>query len=162
MILSKKLAVFDVDGTITKEGNDSWFEITQKMVTDSEAFARHLAVWKENKLLDPYGASLIMMEQSISLFSGSTNSESVYEKAKRISEETIENNQIRTMAIETIHKHFNEGLSVIFATTSYQEAGFALLDVLTDRNLITAEMKKAILVSGTEVNWNARKIVHFN
>lgn len=158
----KKLAVFDIDGTITQEGNDSWFETTTQMVTDTKAFEGNLATWKMNKSKDPYGASLIMMEQAISLFPNNTDSKLVFEKARAITEEAARKNQIRKSAVAAIHKHFNEGLTVVFATTSYMEAGLAVLEVLAKSGLITEAMRKAIPVSGTEVNWDNRKIVHFN
>ncbi len=160
--LQNKYAVFDIDGTITKEGNDSWLETTQAMVTDTLAFQEYLKIWKEKKSSDPFGASHTMMEQAIGLFPEGTTSLSVYEKAKQIAMEAIENLQVRENAISTIEEHFNQGLSIVFATTSYMEAGLSLVDALFEKGLLNQKLLKKIVVSGTEVDWATRKIIHFN
>lgn len=159
---SKKLAVFDIDGTISKEGNDSWFETTTAMVTNQDLFNEYLEVWKKEKSKAPYEASLTMMEQAISLFPEGVDSKEVYEKAKELSLECISNDQIRSQCIDKIKQHFSEGYKVVFATTSYYEAGLAFLDSLTEKSIISQDLARSVTVSGTEVDWQKRKIIHFN
>lgn len=162
MGISKKLAVFDIDGTISKEGNDSWFETTNAMVTNRDHFNEYLEVWKKEKSKAPYEASLTMMEQAISLFPEGVDSRGVYEKARELSLECIANDQIRNQCIEKIKLHYNDGFKIVFATTSYYEAGLAFLDSLAEKSIISQELAQSVTVSGTEVDWLKRKIVHFN
>lgn len=157
-----KLAVFDIDGTITTEGNDSWLETTYAMVTDRSEFESCLEVWKKNKASDPYGASIKMMEEAIGLFKRNTSSKCVFEAACGITLKVIDDNNVRESALNTIERHFDEGFQIVFATTSYKEAGLSLVKALKDKELLSKELCESIIVSGTEVDWTLRKILHFN
>ncbi len=157
-----KLAVFDIDGTITSEGNDSWLETTYAMVTNRNEFESCLSVWKENKASDPYGASIKMMEEAISLFKQNTSSNCVFEAACGISFKVIDDKNVRDSALDAIKKHYDEGFQIVFATTSYKEAGLSLVKALKEKELLSEEICENIIVSGTDVDWKLRKIIHFN
>ncbi len=159
--MTDKLAVFDIDGTISSEGRDSWYELTEKLVTDSDLFQRALINWKEKKASDPYGESLTMMETAISLFPEATTSNDFKSFATQCFSDWIkEIGFIRDGAIQAIHRNLDNGNRIVFATTSYKEAGEALVDVLKMKKVISNEV--SIDVTGTEVNWSQKKLDHFN
>ena len=159
---SEHLAVFDVDGTITTEGHDSWLETTYSMVNDMATLESYLATWRKNKKNNPYKASLRMMQQAISLFPYSTSSTCVYETGKKGFSKLIRNNQVRLAALKTIRKHYSEGLQIVFSTASYNETGQSLVDVLSENGLLDEGLCKSIIVIGTHVDWPTRQLQHFN
>ena len=159
----RKLAVFDIDGTITAEGRDSWLEATYKMVANRSDFESHLKIWKENKKEDPYGASLKMMKQAVQLVSKEySNPLAVYQVGREIFTEYIKENQIRPEAIKTINRHYQKGLQIVFSTTSYLEVAKSLVNVLLESGLLKSNLANSIVVSGTEVDWLVREVNHFN
>jgi hypothetical protein len=74
-----KISIFDIDGTITTEGNDSWYKASLAMAENKESFLKALAIWKEDKKKDPVGASLVMMNTAVSLAPKNMNSKDLYD-----------------------------------------------------------------------------------
>lgn len=157
-----KIELFDIDGTITAEGCDLWFECTSQLITDKAEFEAAIAEWKKKKLEAPYEASQWMMDQAIKMLSQAKPGEAIYNLARKITQNYIRDGKIRSVAISEILAALRKGNIVVFSSTNYAEGAQAFYDVLFENQIIDAKYREFTKASGTVIDWMTREIAHFN
>jgi hypothetical protein len=159
-----KIRIFDIDGTITHPGIDLWYMTTRSLSSDIESFEKYVLAWKKEIRagLNAYKTSKSMMLKGLNLMPLEITGNDIKLKAKKISKNIIKNGNYFESAIKHINNSIEKGFYVIFSTTNYYESGLGFLDALVECNQIGKNNINSILVSGSRIDWEDKKIIHFN
>lgn len=160
----KKLRIYDIDGTITHPGNDLWYLTTRALTSDLPLFEEQ---WlkRKNDITSgtcPYQASYTMQLKGIQLMDLSASGEKVKNTAKQFTHSIIKQGKYYHKAITHINKSLNEGYEIAFSTTNYREGAAGFLEVLNECSLMDKTSESQINISGTEINWSNKSVIHFN
>jgi len=159
-----KVRIYDIDGTITKPGNDLWYLFTRTAVQDVAAFDGEICKWKQSLASGkcPFLSSLAMMKVGIGLLPREVSDFSVRTATKSIVCDLISDAVVFRGAVQHIRSSVASGYTVVLATTNYESGGQGFLDALLATGLIDEREHGRIYVSGTIINWTTREIQHFN
>lgn len=163
-VFGDKIRVFDIDGTITRPGIDLWYLTTKSLSLDVESFEKHVSAWKKdiNAGKCAYKTSRHMMQKGLHLMPQEITGGNIRSETKKISIDIIKKGIFFKGAIKHINESIKKDFYVIFSTTNYYDAGLGFLDALVECNLIEKNSINNICVSGSKIDWENKKIIHFN
>lgn len=158
--MNNRLIISDIDQTITTPGIDIWEQLTTDLVEQGKQqdYKNEFIEYKELASTDPISASRRMMGNAINMFVDDVDSSTIYEAAAEKINALIADKCIRESSIELLSRFINDGGKVILSTANYQEAARAIRDILFEDE----EVRKNVLVSGSVIDWDAKKVKHIN
>ena len=158
------LRIYDLDGTITTPGNDLWYLTTRSLSSNPRKFDKYVELWRKSlkNQVDPYESSKLMMQKGLECMGENSNASRIKQRARKISDEIIKNNQYYSAAINHICASLDAGFQIVFSTTNYYEGAEAFLEILVEHGLIKDFSQDQIIASGSIVNWETKSITHFN
>ena len=159
-----RLRIYDIDGTLTKPGNDLWYLTTRSLSDNPRQFDNYVELWKKSLKngADPYESTKLMMQTGLECMGKNGNTSGIKQRAREISDQLINNNQYYSVAINHICASIEAGFQIIFATTNYIEGAEAFLEILVEHGLVRTSHQAQIITSGSIVNWSKCSITHFN
>lgn len=145
--------VYDIDGTITKEGYDLWYLTSLALARDKGEFEKNINDWKTSKE-DLYSRSLKMMNLAVAGFS----SNNIEEEVLKIIFDIGFNNLIRPGALEQISRDIEKG-RVCFSTTNYSQGAQVLSRLIEEHLGLNPGLIK---VKGSIIDLNERRVISLN
>ncbi|HRW66374.1 MAG TPA: hypothetical protein P5032_11625 [Candidatus Competibacter sp.] len=160
--MTSLIRIYDIDGTITMPGFDLWHLITRNLAEDTQAFDNAVNEWKARMSQDgcPYAESREMMKTGLRLMKSNLGYAEVYEEARKITSDIL--HKIFPGAIEHVKTSIHSGFQVVFATTNYLAGGKGFISALSREGWLDNAEATSIIVSGSNVNWETRDVIHFN
>ncbi|NEQ82780.1 MAG: hypothetical protein F6K26_21815 [Moorea sp. SIO2I5] len=158
------LRIYDIDGTITKPGNDLWYLTTRSLSSNPSLFDNYVELWKNSMKngASPYEASKLMMQKGIECMGKNSNPSRIKQRAREVCEEIIQNNQYYSAAITHICTSIDANFQIVFSTTNYREGAEAFVEILVESALLKDYHQEQIITSGTIVDWQMGAVTHFN
>ena len=156
------LAIFDVDGTLTKQGYPYWNLINEQIIFDREALASYTSDWDspdkkslraEMSDVDLIEASKLMIEKCLNLNHDLTP-EAIIEAGYRVSLRLLDERVVYSEAINLIRRQIDTGLEILLSTASYREGAQGLIKALVDRGYLLNEDREKIHIQGVDINWD--------
>jgi len=169
------MRIFDIDGTLTHpfgEIEDTtgfhsyafWDLLTDEFVESKETFRAEIAAWNESMKTepDPTGSSHAMMQRAIAEFRAGISGEALRAKAKDITVIFLDAGIVRLEAVSFLKRCLASGETCVLSTGSYLDGAFGFVDALVERDLLTADLLDKLHISGAEVDWASRELLHAN
>ncbi|OGT06124.1 MAG: hypothetical protein A2X78_02005 [Gammaproteobacteria bacterium GWE2_37_16] len=169
------LIIYDIDGTLTHVHGDiqdtsgcdtyAFWPLISYHFSDNEVELRKMvADWEKSMITenDPVGSSYKIMQAGIQTFRANTNSSSIREYAKQITELFVKHKIIHQKAISHLENSIRNGAVCLFSTGSYQDGAYGFRDGLVASGTITQEIANQILISGAKVDWENKTLLHAN
>lgn len=160
--MTSLIRIYDIDGTITMPGFDLWHLITRSLAEDTQVFDNAVNEWKARMSQGrcPYAESREMMKTGLQLMWSNLGHAQVQEEARKITSDILD--RVFPEAIEHIKSSIYSGFQVVFATTNYLAGGKGFISALNREGWLDNAEAASIIVSGSNINWETRDVVHFN
>ena len=165
--MSRKIEIFDLDGTLTDEFHPLWNLITEKLVENADEF-NHIALqWQAdiltNRYPDKQAAAKDMMEKGVRMFAKHhRNAHAVVTMATTITQGLITKGAVRKEAIDYLQRRIHAGITCIISTGSYAEGAAGFLLGLANAQWLTPESAQQIMISGNHIDWETGDVLHIN
>lgn len=152
--------IFDIDGTLTKSGNDLWF-LTMQELCEPIAF---------KKLVSEWDAKSKTYENSYQLLIGTLNllrnvekpDEKIFNLAKKLTLELLDNGLIPRQALTALRQSIRDCDLVVLSTANYKEAAQGFLNALLERCLLSHYEYEKLVILGTNTDWQRYSVECFN
>lgn len=163
-----RLAIYDIDGTLTQKGYPFWDLITLRVLPKNRKLQKYLEKWsagytdrlrmeeKEFVL-----QSKKMMEQCIRLDSTIRATE-IRRIACEITLDLIKKDVVLKAAIEQVRQDLASGWEIVFSTGSYFDGACGFLDGLVDGGLLSKAEAGRIEIRGVTVDWEHSTVLFMN
>lgn len=157
-----KVIAFDIDGTITTDGIDLFMLSNRHLHQNKKVFDEIISSWRIKKPLDPVHATLDMMEQVLKSLPRHLTGKDFTSTVKRKTLDLISQNKIRASAIQKIKQSIHHGYTVFFCTTNYLDSATGFANGLTEAGLLSDAERKKIIVTGSKIDWDDKKVLFLN
>ena len=157
-----KVIALDIDGTITTDGIDLFMLSNRHLHQNKEVFDEIISAWRIKKPLGPVHATLDMMEQVLKSLPHHLTGIDFTSTVKRKTLDLISQNKIRSSAIQKIKQAIHHGYTVFFCTTNYLDSATGFANGLTEAGLLSDTERKKIIVTGSKIDWDDKKVLFLN
>ncbi len=154
------IAIFDLDGTLVKEGHDSWFAANLHFIDDRQYFVKICDQLHEVERGD-YDKHFEVFQDCLFLFRKEMDGDMVFAFLLNFFLERIQKREIHFSVVQRINQLNEDGYRVIISTASFVEAAMALKTALIQTDILS-EVHGEILTQGSLVDWPKHKLMLFN
>lgn len=152
--------IFDIDGTLTKSGNDLWFLVMQELC-DPAAFKAMVLAWEAKS--KTYENSHTLLVGALGLLRCVENAqEKIFNTAKRLTLDLIDKDFVPKKAITALRQSIHICDLIVLSTANYIEAARGFTAALLERNLISQLEYNRLVILATNTNWEKFSVECFN
>ncbi|MDN3476474.1 hypothetical protein [Pseudoalteromonas sp. APC 3355] len=152
--------IFDIDGTLTKSGNDLWFLVMQELC-EPTAFKAMVLAWEAKS--KTYENSHTLLVGALGLLRGVENAqEKIFNTAKRLTLDLIDKDFVPKQAIIALRQSIQICDLIVLSTANYIEAARGFTAALVERNLISQFEYNRLVILATNTNWEKFSVECFN
>ena len=163
-----RLAVYDIDGTLTEPGYPFWDSITSRVIAGKNNLRQYLEEWEQGssardgmKEEEFIKVSKEMMERCLRL-DPTLTAACIRHAAKDITKEYCAKRIVIYSAIEQLKRDVQDGFNILLSTGSYFDGAIGFLEGLVAAGLLNDDDVAKIHVRGCTVNWLTKEVTFMN
>ncbi|MFY8328200.1 hypothetical protein [Pseudoalteromonas sp. ZZD1] len=152
--------IFDIDGTLTKSGNDLWFLIMQELC-EPKAFRALVLDWEAKS--KTYESSYTLLVGTLKLLRNIENAEEkIFNTAKKLTHGLIDKKLVPNKALIALRQSIHACDLIVLSTANYFEAAKGFTEALLERNLISQFEYNQLVILATNTDWGKYSVECFN
>ncbi len=152
--------IFDIDGTLTKSGNDLWFLIMQELC-EPTAFKALVTEWEAKS--KTYENSYTLLVGTLDLLRNIDNAEEkIFNTAKKLTLGLIDNDLVPKQALIALRQSIHSCDLIVLSTANYNEAAKGFTAALVERKLISQLEYNKLVILATNTDWRKYSVECFN
>lgn len=152
--------IFDIDGTLTKSGNDLWF-LTMQELCDPTAFKTLVLEWEAKS--KTYENSYTLLVGTLDLLRNIKNAEEkIFNTAKKLTLGLIDNELVPKQALIALRQSIHACDLIVLSTANYIEAAKGFTAALLERSLISQFEYNRLVILATNTDWDKYSVECFN
>ncbi|OUS71045.1 hypothetical protein B5G52_12670 [Pseudoalteromonas sp. A601] len=152
--------IFDIDGTLTKSGNDLWF-LTMQELCDPSAFKALVLEWEAKS--KTYENSYTLLVGTLDLLRNIENAEEkIFNTAKKLTLGLLDSDLVPKQALITLRQSIHACDLIVLSTANYVEAAKGFTAALLERQLISLYEYNRLVILATNTDWEKYSVECFN
>lgn len=173
---STTIRIYDIDGTLnyTRDEVDDtsgfdtyayWPLISYHFAKSPDELKAQAQAWDSSDkgtgeaFID---SSAMMLQRSIEHFKAGISADDVRARGQEITRILLKHGGVRQKAILHLRKSLEDGHICILSTGSYHDGAMGLVDELVHHGFIPEVLRSNLIVTGAQIDWPERKVVHAN
>lgn len=152
--------IFDIDGTLTKSGNDLWF-LTMQELCEPKAFKALVLDWEAKS--KTYENSYTLLVGTLKLLRNIENAEQkIFNTAKKLALDLIDRDLVPSQAVTALKESVHACDLTVLSTANYFEAAKGFTTALLERELISQLEYDKLVILATNTDWEQYSVECFN